>query len=152
MTMNIILASDHAGFALKESIKAFLVSQQFNVLDVGAQEFLADDDYPAYMKAAAAKVLEDKTGEKRAILFGGSGQGEAMVANRFPGVRAAVWYGDGEVRRDLKTSAISNANSKACSNLIDNNNVIKLSRWHNDANILSIGAWFVDEEEAKSSS
>ncbi len=126
--MNIILAADHAGFKLKESIKAFLENNKYSILDVGAHELNPEDDYPVYMTAAAMKVAEDLSGETKAIIFGGSGQGEAMVANRFPGVRAAVWYGD-SARRDLE--------------------VINLSREHNDANVLSIGARFVSEEEAK---
>lgn len=123
-TLTIILASDHAGFAHKEAIKKFLQDKGVAILDVGAHELVEGDDYPTYMAAAALKVAEDAKGETRAIIFGGSGQGEAMVANRFPGVRAAVWYGG-------------------------NDEIIKLSREHNDANILSIGARFVSEDEAK---
>jgi ribose 5-phosphate isomerase B len=130
--MNIILAADHAGFELKESIKRFLESKKLQVLDVGAHELTPEDDYPVYMTAAAMKVAEDMKGETKAIIFGGSGQGEAMVANRFPGVRATVWYGDSE-RSDIP----------------DGFNIIKLSREHNDANVLSIGARFVTDEAAK---
>lgn len=122
--MTIILASDHAGFALKESVKKFLQEKGNTVLDVGAHELVEGDDYPTYMAAAAIKVAEDMKGQTRAIIFGGSGQGEAMVANRFPGVRAAVYYGGNE-------------------------EIVKLSREHNDANILSVGARFVNEEEVK---
>jgi len=125
--MNIILASDHAGFAHKEAVKKFLQQQGTTVLDVGAHELIEGDDYPTYMAAAAIKVAEDIGTQERpagtkAIIFGGSGQGEAIVANRFPGVRAVVWYGG-------------------------NMDIIKLSREHNDANILSIGARFVNQEE-----
>lgn len=122
--MTIILAADHAGYKLKEAVKSFLESKKIQVLDVGAHELVEGDDYPVYMTAAAMKVAEDMKGETRAIIFGGSGQGEAMVANRFPGVRAVVWYGG-------------------------NDEIIKLSREHNDANILSIGARFVKEDEVK---
>lgn len=122
--MKIILAADHAGFALKETIKKHLASKKIEVLDVGAHELVGGDDYPVYMSAAGMKVAEDMSGETRAIIFGGSGQGEAMVANRFPGVRATVWYGGSM-------------------------DIIKLSREHNNANILSIGARFVDEKAAK---
>lgn len=115
----IILAADHAGFTLKEEIKAFLIDSGYEILDVGAHELTEGDDYPTYMSAAALKVAEDIKGHTKAIIFGGSGQGEAMVANRFPGVRAAVWYGGNE-------------------------ELVELSRKHNDANILSIGARFVD--------
>lgn len=122
--LKIILASDHAGFALKEAVKKFLEEKKYSVLDVGAHEFVDGDDYPVYMAAAAMKVAQDIKGKTKAIIFGGSGQGEAMVANRFPGVRAAVWYGG-------------------------NTDLIKITREDNDSNILSIGARFVSEDEAK---
>ena len=124
MKTTIILAADHAGFKLKESIKSFLQSKGFAVEDVGAHELVEGDDYPVYMSAAAIKVAQDLEGKTKAVIFGGSGQGEAIVANRFPGVRAAVWYGGNE-------------------------EIVKLSREHNDANVLSIGARFVTEDEAK---
>ena len=120
----IILASDHAGFAVKEAVKEFFVREykdKYSVLDVGAHELKPDDDYPIYMSAAALKVAEDITGNTKAIIFGGSGQGEAMVANRFPGVRASVWYGGDQ-------------------------DILKKSREHNDANVLSIGARYVNED------
>ncbi|OHA16952.1 MAG: hypothetical protein A3C79_01260 [Candidatus Taylorbacteria bacterium RIFCSPHIGHO2_02_FULL_45_28] len=121
--MPIILAADHAGFALKEAVKTFLQKKGYAVTDVGAHELKERDDYPVYMSAAALKVAEDLKGGAKAIIFGGSGQGEAMVANRFPGVRAAVWYGG-----DLE--------------------VLKKTRQDNDANILSIGARFVETDAA----
>lgn len=123
MNSTIILAADHAGFAMKEAVKAFLGKKGYTVLDVGAHELKDGDDYPVYMSAAAMKVAEDMSGATRAIIFGGSGQGEAMVANRFPGVRAAVWYGGDQ-------------------------EILKKSREHNNANILSIGARFVTGEQA----
>jgi len=120
--MKIILAADHAGYNIKENIKKHLLSKSgLEVLDVGAHELNPDDDYPVYMSAAALKVAEDISGNTRAIIFGGSGQGEAMVANRFPGVRCAVWYGGDK-------------------------NILTVSREHNDANILSVGARFVNEK------
>jgi len=119
----IIVAADHAGFALKETIKAFLEKKDYTVLDVGAHELVEGDDYPVYMTDAAMKVARDMKGTTKAIIFGGSGQGEAIMANRFPGVRAVVWYGGNE-------------------------EIITLSRQHNDANILSIGARCVTDAEA----
>ncbi len=127
--IKIILASDHAGFDLKNKIKAWLENDGYNVLDVGAHTLVPEDDYPVYMSAAALKVAEDLDANTRAIIFGGSGQGEAIVANRFPGVRAVVWYGDVDVSADL--------------------DIIKLSREHNDSNVLSIGARFVTEDQTK---
>jgi ribose 5-phosphate isomerase B len=125
-TTRIILAADHAGFALKEAVKDFLGKQKhtYSILDMGAHELVPEDDYPVYMSAAAMEVAKDLKGETKAVIFGGSGQGEAMVANRFPGVRAAVWYGGNE-------------------------ELLTLSREHNDANVLSIGARFVSNEEAE---
>ena len=119
----IVLAADHAGFKLKESVKTFLIAEGYNILDVGAHEFVDGDDYPVYMTAAAMKVAEDLSGATKAVIFGGSGQGEAIVANRFPGVRAAVWYGGNE-------------------------EVLEFSRKDNDSNVLSLGARFVDDKIA----
>ena len=119
----IILASDHAGFKLKEEIKAFLTSKGYKTDDMGAHSFVEDDDYPPFMIQAALRIAQDSSGFARAIIFGKSGQGEAMVANRFPGVRTAVYYGG-------------------------SHDILKLSREHNNANILSIGAGFVTEAEA----
>lgn len=121
--LKIILASDHAGFVVKEAVKKFLAGNGYNVTDVGAHELIDGDDYPVYMSAAALKVAEDLNGDTKAIIFGGSGQGEAIVANRFPGVRAVVWYGG-----DLE--------------------VLRKTREHNDANILSIGARYVTSDAA----
>lgn len=126
--ITIVLASDHAGFELKNSVKEMLEKQDYKVLDVGAHTLVPEDDYPVYISAGALKVAEDLSGDTKAIIFGGSGQGEAIVANRFPGVRAVVWYGDFSNNPDL--------------------NIIKLSREHNDANVLSIGARFVSTDDA----
>lgn len=121
--MKIILAADHAGFKHKEALKIFLQGKVDSIVDAGATAYAEGDDYPQYMAKAAIQVAEDVEGETKAVIFGGSGQGEAMVANRFPGVRAAVWYG-GDIE------------------------ILKLSRQHNNANVLSIGARFVDEKSA----
>lgn len=119
----IYLASDHAGFELKEKLKAYLRELGYEVKDFGAFALDAADDYPDFIALAAQAVSEDPD-NSRAIILGGSGQGEAMVANRFSGVRAAVYYGGDE-------------------------KIIALSREHNDANVLSLGARFLTEEEAK---
>lgn len=127
--LKIILASDHAGFELKGILKSFLDGLGYSVLDVGAHDLVPEDDFPVYVSAGAMKVAEDLSGNTKAIVIGGSGQGEAMMANRFPGVRATVWYGGGVSSSEL--------------------DIVKLSREHNDANVLAIGARFVTSDEAK---
>lgn len=122
--MIIYLASDHAGFELKEKLRQWLVSQGNEVKDFGAFSLNEADDYPDFIKPLAKEVSKNPDAAK-GIILGGSGQGEAMVANRFKDVRTAVYYGSNE-------------------------EIIKLSRRHNNANILSLGARFISEEEAKS--
>ena len=152
--MTIYLATDHAGFELKEKVNDWLVKNGYEVKDFGAFKFDEKDDYPDFVKKAAEAVTERGKGKHphsviasgakqsdknlgkiaaaplgsrndgcRAIIFGGSGQGEAMVANRYKGVRAAVVYKYDE-------------------------DIIKLSREHNDANVLSFGARFIKEKDA----
>ncbi|OJI09268.1 MAG: ribose-5-phosphate isomerase [Candidatus Vogelbacteria bacterium CG10_big_fil_rev_8_21_14_0_10_49_38] len=121
--MKIYLAADHAGFALKEAIKKHLKGQGLTVEDQGAFALDPEDDYTDYVKIVA-KLIQSEP-ESRGIVLGGSGQGEAIAANRFAGVRAVVYYGGPE-------------------------EIIKLSRQHNDANVLSLGARFINETEALS--
>ena len=118
--MNIHLAADHAGFKLKESVKEYLSKKGYSLTDHGAYEYDSSDDYPDFIFLAAKAVAND--GDSRGIIFGGSGQGEAMAANRIRGVRSAVYYGE-------------------------NLEIPLLSRQHNNANILSIGARFVTTEK-----
>ena len=117
----IYLATDHAGFELKEKIKKFLTKEGYQVQDCGAYTLDPNDDYPDFISKAAEAV--SKNPEDKAIILGGSGQGEAIVANKFPRVRAAVYYGG-------------------------QSEMPKLTREHNDSNILSLGARFLTEEEA----
>ena len=119
----IYLGADHAGFSLKEEIQQHLESLGMEVEDMGAASLNKDDDYPDIVFAVAKKVAEDPE-ENRGIILGRSGQGEAMAANKVKGIRAAVYYGG-----DLE--------------------IVELSREHNNANVLSIGAGFVSAEEAK---
>lgn len=124
-TKAIQVASDHAGFAHKEAIVSWLKSEGYKVVDHGANSYDAEDDFPDFIQLAAAAVSrapEDSLG----LIFGGSGQGEAMVANRFANVRATAFYGGPS-------------------------DIIELSRAHNDANVLSFGARFVSVDEVKDS-
>lgn len=120
--MKIHLATDHAGFELKNEIMKYLVNEGRDVLDHGAFAYDETDDYPDFIKKAAGAVSDDPE-HNVGIVFGGSGQGEDMVADKFPDVRAAVYYGG-------------------------NLEIVKLAREHNDANVLSIGARFVGIDEA----
>ena len=123
--MKTYLATDHRGYELKEKIKTWLSEWGYEYEDCGAFKYDENDDYPDFVKKAAEKVSQDPESSK-AIILGVSGQGEAMVANRYKGVRAAVYYGNSD-------------------------EIIKLSREHNNANVLSLGAGFLDEETAKKS-
>lgn len=121
--MKIFFASDHAGFKLKEVLKEYLAGLSYEIKDFGAFAYDENDDYPDFIRQVAEAVANDPE-RSRGIILGASGQGEAMVANRFKNVRAAVYYGGPT-------------------------DIIKLSRDHNDANILSLGARFLSEKEAK---
>ena len=118
--MKIHLATDHAGLELKEKVKLYLSDLNYEVIDHGAYEYDALDDYPDFIFPCANAVSNDPA--SKGIILGGSGQGEAMAANRVKGVRAAVFYNGPD-------------------------EIIKLSRQHNNANILSLGARFMSEKE-----
>lgn len=116
--MKIALGSDHAGYAYKEKIKAMLVLERHEVKDCGT--FSSDMvDYPVYVRPAAEAVARGEC--ERGIVLGGSGNGEAMVANKVKGVRCALCW--------------NQATAKAC-------------REHNDANVLSLGERMITGEMA----
>ncbi len=119
--MKIYLASDHAGFAHKNVVRDWLRNEKFEVHDCGAESYDALDDFPDYVSLVGQAISKSPKTD-RGIIFGGSGQGEAMMANRYPNVRATVFYGGPD-------------------------DIITLSREHNDANVLSIGARFVSVED-----
>ena len=119
--MKIYLASDHAGFDLKQFLETHLKELGYELENCGAFEMDPLDDYPDFIIPAAEKVSKDPN--SRGIIMGGSGQGEAIAANRIKGVRAVVYY-DGPI------------------------DIVKLSRTHNNANILSFGARFITQEKA----
>ncbi len=141
--MNIFIGSDHAGFELKKFLAGALTEMGHTIIDCGAYSIDPDDDYPIYIskvakavsESEAVKVSEDEGGEAShygannhsavGIVIGGSGQGEAIIANKFMHVRTALCYG-GEQAEEI----------------------IKLSREHNNSNILSLGARFMEEDQA----
>jgi len=118
--MKVYLAADHAGFNLKEEIKKFLIGKGYEVEDCGAFSFEKGDDYPDFIVKAAEKVSQDQ--DSKGIVFGKSGTGEEIVANKIRNIRAFAG--------------------------VDEENV-RLAREHNNANILSLGSEFVDFEKAK---
>jgi len=120
---HIHLATDHAGFEMKESVKDWLLSEGFKVTDHGAEELDPLDDFNDFITKAAIAVSKKPT-QTKGIIFGGSGQGEAMMANRFKKIRATVYYGGNE-------------------------QIVVLSREHNNANVLSLGARFMTHSHAK---
>ncbi len=136
--MKVYLATDHAGFALKEIIKPLLIEKGYSVEDCGAFSFQPEDDYPDFIAKAAEAVA--KNAEDRAIIFGGSGQAEAMTANKFPHVRAAVFYSP-----VLPVGAADVAGRMSN----DPYEMIRLTREHNNANVLSLGARFLSADEAQ---
>lgn len=117
-SLRIVLATDHAGYSLKETLKKYLQEQGVDIVDVGA--FSGDPvDYPPFMHKGAAAVLEYGC---LGIFLGGSGNGEAMAANKVRGIRAAVVWSE---------------------------ETAKLARAHNDANVMCMGGRLVDPKEAK---
>jgi ribose 5-phosphate isomerase B len=122
------IGADHAGFELKEALVNYLQKLNYEVVDHGAHFYDEYDDYPDFVAPVGAAVSDHPHGVK-GIVIGGSGQGEAMVVNQFPNVRAVVFYGN---------------------KIFQGSDIIKLSREHNDANVLSLGARFLTVSEAKS--
>ena len=88
--MKIFLGSDHNGFHMKEDVFAYLAKHGYDVEDVGDKYLDPADDFPEFAQAAALKVLGEEDNDARAILLCGGGQGMAMAANRFRGIRASV--------------------------------------------------------------
>ena len=120
--MKVYIASDHAGFELKKILREFLQAQGHEAVDLGPVMLEPQDDYPDFIEPLAEKVAGDKN--SFGIAIGSSGEGESMDANRTKGARAAEYYGG-------------------------NLEIVRLAREHNNANILSLGARFINEEHAK---
>ena len=121
--MKIYIASDHAGFHLKKQLIQYLKVKDFEVEDCGAYELNEADDYPDFIIPCAQKVSDDPSSV--GIVIGGSGQGEAIAANKVKGIRAAIYNGG-----DAKT-------------------IGRLAKEHNNANVLSLGARLISQDDAK---
>jgi len=126
--MKIYIGTDHAGFGLKARLVSFLEIQGHEIIDKGAYSFHEEDDYPDFVGPVAQAISDDPVGSK-GIIMGATGEGEAIVANRFPNVRAVVYYGKTECVVDFEAD------------------IIIRSRQHNDSNILSLGARYFTEDE-----
>lgn len=127
--MKIFLGTDHAGLTLMEKIEGWLAEWGYEYENIdsfpGVPPHSDLDDYPDFIRPVAKKVAEDPENHK-GIVLGGSGEGEAIVCNRYKGVRAAVY-----AARDLDLE------------------LVRLFREHNNSNVLSLGARLVPEEDAK---
>lgn len=88
--MKVYLGSDHNGFHLKEKVFAYLAKRDIPTEDAGNSELDPNDDFPQFAQMAALKIIGDEDPDARAILLCGGGQGMAMAANRFKGIRASV--------------------------------------------------------------
>jgi ribose 5-phosphate isomerase B len=114
----VFLGTDHAGYELKEHLRALLAAEGHEVVDCGALAFDAEDDYPSFCIDAAARAVGEGG---YAVVLGGSGNGEQIAGNKVPGARAALCWSV---------------------------EIARLAREHNDANVCSIGARFVSDDEA----
>ena len=120
--MKIYLGADHQGFHLKEQVFAYLVKHGYEVEDVGGKTLDPNDDFPIFAQAVALRILGDDSKDPRGILICGGGQGVAMAANRFKGIRASVIWDAFEA---------------------------KMTRYDNDSNVLCLPARIVGDDEAK---
>lgn len=134
--MKVYFAADHAGFEIKNALVERARALGYDAIDCGARSFDQADDYPPIIAEAARLLSADAAAglDSRAIIAGASGQGEAMVANRFPRVRCALYYGDpGRSQTDAGGKTLD---------------LLASTREHNDANALSLGLRFLSREEA----
>ncbi len=117
--MRVYIGSDHAGFELKTHLVQYLRGAGHDVVDVGADSYVADDDYPPYCVEAARRTVADDS--SLGVVIGGSGNGEQIAANKVPGCRAALAW-------NLQTA--------------------QLAREHNDAQVVAVGARMHTQDEA----
>lgn len=134
----VYIASDHAGFALKGLLLEYVSELGHEGEDMGAYGFAAEDDYPQMVTPLAERVAREP--HTYGVVIGGSGQGEAMCANRIKGTRAALFYGPRGALAPLEQGGEGSE---------DVYDIVRLARAHNDANVLSLGARFITTEQAK---
>ncbi len=136
--MKIALAYDHTGFQLANEITIFIQKLSHEVINFGPTSYNPADDYPDYIVPAAKAVASGQC--HAGIIFGGSGQGEAMAANRIKGVRCIVFYGS------IKPIGKVDIEGKISHNEYE---ILELSKQHNLANVLSLADRFLSLDEMK---
>lgn len=123
MPINVFIGADHGGFAFKGELTAFLIENGFSVTDCGADTLVVDDDYPVIAARVARKMSDEKTQSSFGVLLCRSGAGMAIVANRFPTIRAVDVFSEKQAKH---------------------------ARQHNDANVLALsGDWLSPDEMKK---
>lgn len=136
--MKIALSTDHTGYEQLKQLQIYLEGLGYNCRNFGPAKLTLDDDYPDYIRPAAQAVASGEY--EKGIIIGGSGQGEAMAANKVVGVRCAVFYGPAVPRKLVDASGRASH---------DPYEIVKLSKLHNDANMLSLAARFLTLEDMK---
>lgn len=134
--MKIALSTDHAGYGRLPALRKFLESLGHECVSFGPRSADSTDDYPDFIVPAAEAVANGEC--ERGIVMGGSGQGEAMAANRVKGIRCTVYYGPAKAKY-----AIDSQGNKSGDPL----EILHLSREHNDANMLSFGVRFLSDHD-----
>jgi ribose 5-phosphate isomerase B len=136
--MKIALSTDHAGFERLKQLKEYLSAEGHECQDFGPTSFDEADDYPDFI-FPAARAVADGTCEA-GIIMGGSGQGEAMAANRIKGVRCTLFYGPAVAKAAIDAEGTVSEDPYA---------ILRLSRQHNHANVLSLSERFLTLDEMK---
>lgn len=139
--MKIAITTDHTGIEAIKELSLFLESLGHECVKFGPTTFDIADDYPDFIFPAARAVADNSCDV--AIIMGGSGQGEAMAANRIKGVRCAVFYGPVSAKVAIDAEGTMSD---------DPYEIIKLSRQHNNANVLSLSARFLTMDQMKQAS
>jgi ribose 5-phosphate isomerase B len=134
--MKIALTTDHTGLDLIPRLQSFLENLGHECVNFSPKTLNESDDYPDFISPAAKSVASGEC--DRAIIMGGSGQGEAMVANRFKGVRCALYYGPAKAIEPVDAEGDTAQ---------DEFEILRLSRHHNDANVLSLAARFLSQSD-----
>lgn len=133
--MKIALSTDHAGYEPLQKLQTFLEAKGHECINFGPQQLNPEDDYPDFIKPAAEAVASGQC--QFGIILGGSGQGEAMVANRYKGIRCALYYGP------ATPLGVIDAEGNLAT---DQYEIVRLGRQHNNANMLSLAGRFLDQE------